>query len=114
MDDLNEKLAGILNDPESMEQVRRMAENLFSGSNSQKSNSTPDQSDGMPQADDLQAIMSILSKLNNSNQDERTHLIMAIKPYLSEQRQKKADTAIKLLKLLELWPLIKDSGFLKL
>ncbi|MGI6279969.1 MAG: hypothetical protein ACOYJS_05355 [Acutalibacteraceae bacterium] len=114
MDDLSQRLAGILNDPESMEQFRKMAESLFSGGESSQSSKPDPEPVGMPQVEEIQAIISILSKLNCSKEDARTHLIMALKPYLSEQRQKKADTAIKLLKLLELLPLIKESGFLNL
>ena len=36
MDDISEKLAGILNDPESMERVRRMAEGLLGAENSEE------------------------------------------------------------------------------
>ena len=40
MDDLNEKLAGILNDPESMNRVRKMAESLL-GNQRQEDTSPP-------------------------------------------------------------------------
>lgn len=114
MDDLNEKLAGILNDPESMERVRKMAENLF-GENSPNQSDNTETADfsGLPSGDEIQAIMSIMSRLKSQRQDERTHLLTALKPYLSEHRQEKTDNAIKILKLLELLPLIKDSGLFK-
>lgn len=114
MDDLSEKLAGILNDPESMERVRKMAENIFSGDEKEASPQRETADFGnMPSGEELQAIMSIVSKLNGQKDDERTKLLNALKPYLSEQRQEKADNAIKILKLLELLPLIKDSGLFK-
>ncbi len=106
MDDLSEKLAGILNDPESMEQVKKMAENLFSGENNENTTETTD----APPLENIGAIMSIVSKLNGNNDNDRTRLLNALKPYLSEKKQAKADNAIKLLKIIELWPLIKDSG----
>ena len=58
--------------------------------------------------------MSVISKLNGSQDNERTRLLNALKPYLSEKRQAKADNAIKLLKIIELWPLIKESGMFNL
>lgn len=114
MDDLNEKLAGILNDPESMERVRKMAKNLF-GDDTANQQAPKESADfgSLPSGEELQAIMSIMSKFNSQKQDERTHLLTALKPYLSEHRQEKADNAIKILKLLELLPLIKDSGLFK-
>ncbi len=114
MDDLSEKLAGILNDPDSMERVRKMAENIFSGEEpAPKTEASPDFS-GMPSIDEMQTIISVVSQLNSNEDNERTRLLTALRPYLSEKRQAKADNAVKILKLLELWPLIKESGLFKL
>lgn len=115
MDDLSEKLAGILNDPESMERVRRMAENIL-GENSEKQNETSPIGDigGMLGAEDMQSIIAIISRLKNSGNDPRSQLLNALKPHLSEPRREKVDTAIKILKILELLPLMKESGLLKL
>lgn len=115
MDDLSEKLAGILNDPESMERVRRMAENIL-GENSEKQNETSSIGDigGMLGAEDMQSIIAIISRLKNSGNDPRSQLLNALKPHLSEPRREKVDTAIKILKILELLPLMKESGLLKL
>ncbi len=114
MDDLSQKLAGILNDPESMERVRKMAESILSDDNGQpqSASNTPDLGN-LPSGDELNAIMSIVTRLNSSKDDERTHLLNALKPYLSKKRQAKTENAIKLLKLLELLPLLKDSGLFK-
>ena len=115
MDDLQSKLAGILNDPESMERVRKMAENLFSGEKNGSSvqNNPPANSGNMPSGEELQMIMSVVSKLNSAKDSERTNLITALKPYLSDTRREKAENAIKILKLLEILPLLKDSGLFK-
>ena len=107
MDDLKEKLSDILNDPKSLEQLKNMAESIFSGEDS-----NPPQNDNMPPIENIGAIMSILSKLNGKEENDRTRLINSLKPYLSDSRKQKADNAIKLLKVIELWPLIKESGML--
>ena len=113
MDDISEKLAGILNDPDSMEKVRKMADSLFS---EEKGNSKPESEEAfdIPSLDEMNAIISIVSKLKADSDDGRARLINALKPYLSEHRRGKADTAIKLLKIIELLPLIKDSGILNI
>lgn len=115
MDDLSEKLAGILNDPESMEQVRKMAENIL-GENSQKTNNSPDLQEfgDILSANDIQSIIGIISRLKNSGNDARSGLLNALKPHLSEPRREKVDTAIKILKILEILPIMKESGILKL
>lgn len=114
MDDLQSKLAGILNDPESMEKVRQMAENIFS--KEEKTDNFSAENDflgNMPSGEDLQKIMSVVSMFNSQKDDKRTHLLHSLKPYLSDSRKEKADNAIKLLKLLEILPLLRDSGLFK-
>lgn len=116
MDDLSQKLADILEDPQSLERVRQMAES-FLGNNSPKEETSEKSSEefgDMPPFEDLQAIINIISHLNSQKDDKRTQLLNALKPYLSDQRKSKADNAIKLLKLFELLPLLKDSGLFKL
>lgn len=48
-----------------------------------------------------------------SNDDERTALIKALKPMLSDERRQRADEAIKILRLMQLLPLLRESGILK-
>ncbi|MBR4123651.1 MAG: hypothetical protein IKY45_00325 [Clostridia bacterium] len=115
MDDLSEKLAGILNDPESMERVRKMAENILGDNGEAPKPASPlDDLGSVLGAADIQSIISIISKLKNSGNDPRSQLLNALKPHLSEPRREKVDTAIKILKMLELLPLMKESGILKL
>ncbi|MCQ2463757.1 MAG: hypothetical protein MJ177_10240 [Clostridia bacterium] len=55
----------------------------------------------------LGKIMSLMGSLN-SGSDERTALIRSLKPFLSEERRKKADEAARMMKMLELLPAMKD------
>ena len=68
----------------------------------------------MPDPQTLGKIMSIMGRLNSKNDDCRTALLTALKPNLSEERRKKVDTAIKILKFIEILPLLKESGILNL
>ena len=111
MDDINARLAEILNDPESMNRVREMAENLLSGEESAESN-IPAAADAGIDAASLAKITGIMTKLKSAGDDNRTALLNALKPHLSEERRKKVDTAVKLLRLIELLPYLKDSGLL--
>lgn len=112
MDDLSEKLAGLLNDPDTMARVKQMAENLL-GDNEPQSQQQSGGIGDMPTGDELQAIISIMQRLKSSGDDSRTQLLSALKPHLSEPKREKVDTAIKILKLLDLLPIIKDTGLLK-
>ena len=111
MDDLNQKLSQILNDPESMNRVRQMAESILSDEK-QEENSAADSIFSAFSGQDLGNIMSIVSKLNNQQDDARTSLLLALRPHLSEAKQEKVDTAIKILRLLDLLPILKESGVL--
>ena len=46
--------------------------------------------------------------------DSRVRLLLALKPNLSPERQAKVDSAIKILKLIELAPLLREMGILNL
>ncbi len=65
---------------------------------------------GMPDLSQLSAIMPILQAFNS--QDERLDFINALKPLLSEERQKKADEATKLVKLMSVLPLLRERGIM--
>lgn len=107
MDDLSEKLNSILSDPQSLAGLKEMAENLF-GEKKEEKPSLPIDTDGI----DIASLMSVIGKLKSSGTSENERLLLALKPHLSSLRQKRVDTAVKILKLLELAPLLKDSGIL--
>ncbi len=115
MDDLNRKLEEILSDPESMNKVRLMAESLLGEENEggKSTQSTADEGgyslfDGV----DIGKMMRVLETIGNRENDNRTRLLLALKPNLSERRQAKVDSAVKLLKLIEALPLLKQAGIL--
>ncbi|MBO4692863.1 MAG: hypothetical protein J5659_00505 [Clostridia bacterium] len=115
MDDLNLKLEEILNDPESMKQVRMMAESLLgdesSGENGNEQHENSDNPSFFDSAD-IGKIMGIVGKLQKKENDNRTKLLLALKPHLSPLRREKVDSAVKLLKLIEALPLLKEAGIL--
>ena len=55
-------------------------------------------------------MVQILQAFNS--QDERLDFINALKPLLSEERQKKADEATKLVKLMSVLPLLRERGIM--
>ena len=118
MDDLADKLSGILNDPESMERVKAMAESLFSGNSESAAETRPfkealggNMGDDLP---DVGAIMRVVNLLKSQGNDNRSGLLMALKPHLSEERRERVDKAVKILRLVSLMPLLKEQGILNL
>jgi len=52
--------------------------------------------------DMLMAMQGLLSQLNSNEQDERSQLLFAIRPFLSEERRPQIDKAVKLMQLTKL------------
>ncbi len=127
MENIADKINSLLNDEESMAQIKELAE-MFGGfgdtnsgtdsssasssSNSSSTNSFP----GMNFSDilggvDPALIMSIMSQFQST--DPSCELIMALRPHLSEEKRGKADKAVKMLKLYKIYISLKESGALK-
>ena len=101
MDNINDLLSSLT--PEDISSLKSMAESLFSdkGENEKKASSP------LADADMLLKISNAVS-LMNSQGGSRSRLIEALKPNLSEKRQKKADEAMQILKLLDIIPIINS------
>ena len=115
MDDINRKLEDILNDPESMNKVRMMAESLLGDDGEgQKESASNDEENRQSfiNSADIGRIMNVIGAYESKGNDNRAKLLLALKPHLSQKRQEKVDSAIKLLKLIEILPLLKDAGIL--
>lgn len=123
MDDMMNKIGEILSDPESIKQITELAQMFMSetGSNKNASDENPqntenssDKIDGLFSGFDFSKLMKLQEIMGAvSGNDKNSELILALKPHLSPEKQKKADKAIKILKLLTIWNIIKDSGLLK-
>ena len=104
MDELSEKLSSLLSDPQGMDKIKEMAQNLLG-----QTSDAPEPETGPDP--DIGKIAKILSLIKGpSGNDDRVKLLLALKPNLSKERQQKVDSAIKILKLIELAPLFKDAG----
>ena len=104
MDELSEKLSSLLSDPQGMDKIKEMAQNLLG----QTSNAPEPETDPDPDRGKIAKILSLIK--GPSGNDDRVKLLLALKPNLSKERQQKVDSAIKILKLIELAPLLKDAG----
>lgn len=132
MDNLSKMISDILADEQSRNMLSELADSLGLGSESD--DKSVKQSDNF----DLSALTSLLSSSNDEGKsdddgfnlnpetmlkigkalsslksdDKDVALLRALKPFISDERKHKVDEAVKILKLLSLLPLLKDSGFL--
>lgn len=123
MDDIADKLTQLLNDPAGMEQIRSMAEGLLG--HAPPASPPPEAAPAPPLGDltdfmqgirpeQLGSLMKMARALGAARDDDRTRLLLALRPHLSPKRQEKVDQAVKLLKLSSLLPMIGESGLFSL
>ncbi len=116
MEDLASKISEILSDEQSLKQINELA-SMLGISGEAEAASTPPALMPTPQADelpfDLISMMELISKFKESSQnDENINFLCALKPLLGDDKRERIDKAIKLIKIMNLWPLIKESGIL--
>lgn len=113
MDNINDIIASLT--PEDIEALKATAESVFGHSDSQPhSANTKGQPNNPAGGFDMGKMLNpeMFSKLAemmaamNSDGGKRCHLIEALKPNLSSERQKKADEAMQILKLLDILPML--------
>lgn len=125
MDDLMETLKNFLNTEEGQQKLNDVASMLnkengkndlgmlssLLGNSGTEKKETAD-SGGLDLGGlDLNMLMKAKELMGNfRGEDKNTALIKALKPHLKPERQKKADEAIRLMKLVEMLPLIQKSG----
>ena len=104
MDDLQNKISAIFSSPESMEQIRNLAQSLAGGSEDIQSTMTtaPQQPEPSLQMDPR--IMQIMTRAMSefSKPSEASALLGALRPYLSQDRISKMDRAMNIARLAKI------------
>ena len=128
MDDIASKITELLNDPEGMQKISSMANTLMQSNNDNTNNisdiisaattkQNEDNSADNFSIDPMQMgnIIKMMSLIKQQNtDDDNTRLLLALKPHLSDERKKKVDKALSLLKIAKLLPVLKESGIMNL
>lgn len=98
MDNIEELLRALADDDES--------------DNSEEDENT-EKSDGLFSGLDPEMLIKMFALFETFNQpDDNERFLLALKPLLREENRVKVDSAIRLLKLFSLLPILKDSGLL--
>jgi hypothetical protein len=116
MDDISAKISEVLSDPENMQMIKGLLASLGSESAEQASRGggAPKEETGAPEsaAFDAETLLKVKKALSLIRQDDpRVKMLMALRPNLSEPRQKRVDEAIQLMRLVNLIPLLEDGIF---
>ncbi len=112
MSELQDKLNQILSNPEALKQVQSLGAQLGLTQNSEPppkpAQSKPPQS--QISSDMMGAFAKIAPMLSTIKEDDTSRLLHSLRPFLSEEKQHRLDQAEKMLKILKIMPLIKNSG----
>lgn len=98
------------------ELLRALAEDDDSDNDSDNDNDSgqhddTEQSDGLFSGLDPEMLLKMFALFEALNQpDDNERFLLALKPLLREENRAKVDSAIRLMKLFTLLPIIKDSG----
>lgn len=117
MDDLSQTLTGILSDPASVERLKSMAQSLLGGGEPNTAPDAPAAQTGLAglaaglSPDDLSTMTKVMGLLRSApGEDQRTRLLVALRPYVPAPRQERIDRAVKLLQLVSVLPALTAAG----
>ncbi len=100
MSEMQDAINQILSDPEAMKQVQSLGEQLGLSKPQPK-----------PEPEGLGALTKLAPLMNGfSADDEVSRLLEALRPFLGEEKRRRLDQAARLMRLIKVIPLIKDSG----
>jgi hypothetical protein len=102
MSEMQDALNQILSNPEAMKQVQSLGEQLGLNKPAPK----PEPKNEMFGA--MQSLAPLMSSY--SSDDEVSRLLNALRPFLGEEKLRRLDQAQRLMKLIKVIPLLKDSG----
>ena len=123
MDDLNDKIARVLSDPNSMAKIQSMMAALGGGDSPASTEPTPPPPpaptapsapppslplDGLPDLSMLTKLAPLMGAF--SKEDDDTRLLQALRPYLHGEREQRLDDTMKMLRLTKLLPLLQEQG----
>ncbi len=115
MEDLAEKINSVLQDPQSLKQLGELAQMLgfpppANGEESPKDNGNASPIGGGP---DISALMSLAGRIREAGgDDDNINFLLALRPLLSDEKKPRIDRAVKILRLINILPALKDSGIL--
>lgn len=94
--------------PEDMESIMQKAQSIFGTQKQEpmKEEDNSPESDSFLNPEMILKLSQMMSALNKK--DKKSDLIVALKPLLSSGKQKKADEAIQMLKLLSILPMLQQ------
>lgn len=119
MEDISQKISDLLGSPDGLDRLKTVAEGLLGEDLFKNEQPVKKESGGFSLPENLlesmgnmQGIMKIAGLLSKEQKDSRIELLRALKPHLSEERARRVDKAISILKIAAILPLLREEGLL--
>lgn len=123
MNDIFQKINSILSDKEASDNLKNILDNFSSSDSSAKptsgttescENSTSSQNTNSVFPDlDINTILklkTIMDSINNPEKDERSNLLLSLKPYLQDSKKEKIDQYVKFLSIARVFESISPTN----
>lgn len=93
--------------------LAKLFEQLLEADEKDASNNSQDNENGLFGGIDIDAVLKLGEVFAQMNKpDKNTQLLLALKPHLRPENRQKVDNAMKLMKILNMLPLLRERGFL--
>ena len=122
MEDINQKISDLLDSPDGMSKIKAVAEELLGNGLFQNEENSANTYSGnglslpdglLASMGNIEGIMKIARLLGGNQKDNRIELLKALRPHLSNERKKRVDKAISVLKIATLLPVLREEGLLE-
>lgn len=122
MDNLGSKINEILSDPKALEQIQELSTMLMGNDTSEALVHKPEENIKNNDTSFLSSLsspqaMSLITKVapllsDIGKEDDTSRLLSSLRPFLSDQRKEKLDEASKLIKIMKMLSMLKDTNLL--
>ena len=96
--------------PDNLKDIINNFNNFNNSNNSSCNSSNTDNNSFDIDVDTLLKIKQVMDSINSQKPDPRTNLLLSLKPYLKESRQKKVDQYIKLFNMEKVFETFNSLG----
>ena len=115
MENIQDKIAEIMADPEALSQVQNLGKMLGLGSDEPSAPEPRPEPKNDFSSEAMGAVTKLMPLLSMANQeDDTSRLLAALRPFLSEEKCRKLDSAKRMLKIMKLLPALKEGGLFEL
>jgi hypothetical protein len=121
MADMADMLKQFLDDPKASDKIKSVLDNLGEEKDKLIDKEQPKHDDKPTVTNELSSLIDsgidpammlkmtkVMRQMNSKEQDDRTRLLYAIKPYLSGGRKRRVDNAASMMRMIKVMDLFKD------